>query len=94
MAKQTSFAHQKQVLEQFSQQLSAFSKALESLSERYELEIFSLYEEQGMMEEIYMDYMSRYMQPMKDALLDLSARVSSEDIAFVEREIDFISSRS
>ncbi len=93
MAKQTSFSHQKMVLEHFSSHLAEFSKALLDLSDKYEQTFLSLYEEQGLMDEIYSDYKSLYLDSMKEALLALSERVSIEDTAFVEKEIEFISSR-
>lgn len=93
MAKQTSFAHQKQVLEQFSSILSGFENEFKGLIHRYEQSIQSLYEEEGLMEEIYDDYRNTYMHSMKSSLLELLSRIQDEDIPFVEKEIDFISSR-
>jgi hypothetical protein len=93
MAKQTSFAHQKEVLEQFSSLLSAFETNFKELINRYEQDIVSLYEEHGLMEEIYEDYKGTYLDSLKSSLDDLLARIQEEDIPFVEKEIDFISSR-
>ncbi|MDR0866625.1 MAG: hypothetical protein LBO74_17090 [Candidatus Symbiothrix sp.] len=93
MAKQTSFAHQKQVLEQFSSLLSGLEGEFKGLIQRYEDSISDLYEENGLMEEIYEDYKNLYLQPMKTSLTELLSRIQEEDIPFVEKEIDFISSR-
>jgi uncharacterized membrane-anchored protein YhcB (DUF1043 family) len=93
MAKQTSFAHQKQVLGQFSSLLSDFESEFKGLVQRYEENISDLYENNGLMEEIYEDYKNLYLQPMKTSLTELLSRIQEEDIPFVEKEIDFISSR-
>ena len=93
MERQTSFSHQRQVLEQFLSVLSAFETEFKELVQKYEQGISNLYEEQGLMEEIYQDYNSAYLQPMKSSLFELISRVQEEDIPFVEKEIDFIASR-
>jgi hypothetical protein len=93
MAKQTSFSHQRQVLEQFSLLLSSFEKEFKGLVEKYEQDIVALYEEQGLMEEIYEDYKGTYLDSLKSSLDELLSRIQEEDIPFVEKEIDFISSR-
>jgi hypothetical protein len=93
MAKQTSIAHQKYVLEQFLLLLSGFENEFKGLVQRYEQSISTLYEDLGLLEEIYEDYRNLYMEPMKEALLNLVARIREEDIPFIEKEIDFISSR-
>ena len=93
MSRQTSFAHQKHILEQFSSTLSSFDNEFKELIRKYEQSVVSLYEEQGLMEEIYEDYKNVYMQSMKASLLELASRIQEEDIPYIEKEIDFISSR-
>jgi hypothetical protein len=93
MTKQTSFAHQKEVLEQFSTLLSEMENDIKVLIHRYEKEMLSLYEDQGLMEEIYEDYKETYLNPLKSSLSELTARIQEEDIPFIEKEIDFIASR-
>ncbi|GHT14627.1 hypothetical protein FACS189426_21220 [Bacteroidia bacterium] len=93
MAKQTSFAHQKAVLEQFLSLLSGFENEFRGLIDRYEQGILSLYEDQGLMEEIYEDYKNTYQDSLTSLIGDLLTRIQEEDIPFVEKEIDFISSR-
>jgi predicted Holliday junction resolvase-like endonuclease len=93
MLKQTSFAHQKQVLEQFSSLLSTFENEFKELVRKLEQGITSLYEEHGLMEEIYEDYRNMYLQSLKSSLAELLSRVQEEDIPFIEKEIDFLSSR-
>jgi hypothetical protein len=93
MSKQTSFAHQKQVLEQFSSLLYAFESELKELVNKYEEGISSLYDEQGLMEEVYEEYKNTYLEPLKAASSEVLSRIQEEDIPFIEKEIDFISSR-
>jgi hypothetical protein len=93
MARQTSFAYQKHVLEQFSSLLSSFDNEFRELIRKYEQSVTSLYEEQGLMEEIYEDYQNTYLQSLKTSLLDLLSRIQEEDIPYIEKEIDFLSSR-
>jgi hypothetical protein len=93
MSKQTSFAHQKQILEQFSSLLSSFESELKEVFHKYEEGVSSLYEDQGLMEEVYDEYRNTYLEPLKSASSELLARIQEEDIPFIEKEIDFIASR-
>jgi hypothetical protein len=93
MAKQTSFAHQKQVLEQFKSLLSGLEGEFGELVDKYERGVTSLYEDEGLMEEIYEDYISTYLSPLKGILDEISRKIQEEDIPFIEKEIDFMSSR-
>jgi hypothetical protein len=93
MAKQTSFAHQKQVLEQFLSLLTGLESEYRELIDKYERSVTSLYEDEGLMEEIYEDYAATYLVPMKQHLEEVSRKIQEEDIPFVEKELDFLSSR-
>ncbi|MDR1561801.1 MAG: hypothetical protein LBS54_01770 [Dysgonamonadaceae bacterium] len=92
MAKQTSFAHQKRVLEQFQSLLTGLEGDFRDLVSKYENGVNSLYEKEGLMEEIYEDYISSYLNPMRDALDNLTRKIQEEDLPFIEKELDFISS--
>jgi hypothetical protein len=92
MAKQTSFAHQRDVLEQFLSLLTGFENEFKSLIENFDGRITSLYEDQGLMEEIYEDYQATYLNSLNATLADIKTRIHEEDIPFIEKEIDFISS--
>jgi hypothetical protein len=63
------------------------------LINKYEKDVVSLYENEGLMEEIYEDYSNTYLIPLKSSLSELSARIQEEDIPYIEKELDFISSR-
>ena len=94
MAKQTSFVHQKSVLERLLSLLTGFEGDFKLLIQRFNEDVTSLYEEEGLMEEIYEDYKLTYLNALNSTFLDLQTRIQEEDIPFIEREIDFISSRS
>ena len=93
MAKQTSFAHQKYVLEQFLSLLTGFENDFKLLIQKFDENVTSLYEDEGLMEEIYEDYKATYLNSLNSTLLDMQTRIEEEDIPFIEKEIDFISSR-
>ena len=61
MAKQTSFAHQKYVLEQFLALLTGFENDFRLLIQKFDENVTSLYEDQGLMEEIYEDYKATHL---------------------------------
>ena len=93
MAKQTSFAHQKQILEQFLALLTGFEADFRTLIQQFEQEVTSLYEDQGLMEEIYEDYKATYLNSLNSTLLEIQTRIQEEDVPFIEKEIDFLASR-
>jgi len=92
MARQTSFAHQKSVLEQFLSLLTGFENDFKLLIQKFDEDVTSLYEDQGLMEEIYEDYKATYLNSLNATLSDMQMRIQEEDIPFIEKEIDFISS--
>jgi len=93
MSKQTSFAHQREILERFSSLLQGLGREVENINEKYEATVLSLYEEDGLMEEIYLDYKNVYMDPIRKIIDSTITKIKEDHIAFVEKEIDFISSR-
>lgn len=93
MAGKTSLAQQRIVLEQFSTQLLDFAKEMKSLYRKYDDTVVALYEEQGILEEIYMDYKSVYVNGIKENIDSIVAKINEEHLPFVDKEIDFVSSR-
>jgi len=93
MARQTSFAHQKRVLEQFLSLLTEFENDFKVMYQKFVENITSLYEDQGLMEEIFEDYKATYLNSLNSTLFDIQTRIQEEDIPFVEKEIDYLSSR-
>ncbi|GHT38992.1 hypothetical protein AGMMS49965_03830 [Bacteroidia bacterium] len=92
MAKLTSFAHQRAILEQLLSNLSELEIKFKEVVDQHEELVESLYEEQGLMEETYQDYKVACVQPITAALAEVTARIQEESIPFVEKEIDFLSS--
>jgi len=92
MSRQTSFAYQCNVLEKFSSRLKEFMEEMKNLNEKYNADIFSLYDEEGLIEEIYMDY-KVYMNALEKEVDLITAKIKEEHIPFVDKEIDFLSSR-
>ena len=91
MARQTSFAHQRSVLEQFLSLLTGFEGDFKLLIQKFDEDVTSLYENQGLMDEIYEDYKATYLNSLNTTLLDIQTRIEEEDIPFIEKEIDFMS---
>jgi len=73
--------------------LTGFENDFKSLISKFDEDVTSLYEDQGLMEEIYDDYKATYMTSLNEALSDIQTRIHEEDIPFIEKEIDYISSR-
>ena len=93
MTKQTSFAHQRRVLEQFLSLLKEFESDFSLLIQKFNENVAYLYQNQGLMDEIFEDYNATYLNSLNSTLLDIQTRIQEEDIPFIEKEIDFISSR-
>jgi len=93
MARQTTFSQQKSVLEGFLYLLTKCENDLMLLIRKFDDDITTLYKEQGLMEEIYEDYKVTYLNSLNSTLSDIRTRIHEEDIPFIQKEIDFISSR-
>jgi len=93
MAKQTTFTQQKSVLERFLFLLTQFENDFKLLINKFDEDVSSLYENEGLLEEMYKDYKVTYLNSLNATLSDISTRIHDEDIPFIEKEIKFISSR-
>ncbi|MDR1737439.1 MAG: hypothetical protein LBR66_01275 [Candidatus Symbiothrix sp.] len=92
MARKTSFAHQKAILEQFVSLISNFESEFNGLIQKYETDVQALYTDEGLMDEIYDDYINLYLAPHKAALNDIIASFGDEDIPYIKKELDYLSS--
>jgi len=92
MVKQTSFGHQRKVLEQFLSILKEFESDFSLLIQKFDENITYLNENQGLMDEIFEDYRATYLNSLNSTLLDIQTRIQEEDIPFIEKEIEMISS--
>ncbi|GHT51408.1 hypothetical protein AGMMS49982_08760 [Bacteroidia bacterium] len=93
MEKLTSFAHQRAILEQLLSSVSELEIKFRDVVDQHEVQVDTLYEEQGLMEEIYQDYKSICLEQIKSTVADMLAKIQDESVPFVEKEIDFIASR-
>lgn len=89
----TSFSHQIQILTTLSGELEQFRNKLENLSDDFEKSLINLHDESGLMDEIYIALKKQSVDRIKNALYTLTAKIGTEDISFIEQEIDFMSVR-
>ena len=92
MSKQTSFSHQKQLLSSLLDKTQEVVSALDMLANNYERLVDGMYEDQGLLEEVYFEYKENYLNSLKEALRELVKKIQEENIPFVEKEYDFLSS--
>lgn len=93
MASKTSYSFQKELLVNLKEQLELFKEELSSATMNYKISIQNLHDRDGLMDETYDEYYVNYLSPTIETIEVLIARLESEDIAFVEKELDFLSSR-
>ncbi|MFV0467322.1 MAG: hypothetical protein ACK5MK_00150 [Dysgonomonas sp.] len=93
MANKTSYSFQKELLTKLKVQLELFKEELSNATMNYKVTIQNLHDREGLMDETYDEYYVNYLSPTIDTIETLIARLESEDIAFVEKELDFLSSR-
>jgi isocitrate dehydrogenase kinase/phosphatase len=93
MASRTSYSFQKELLAQLKDQLEIFKNEMANATTNYKVNIQNLHDRDGLMDETYEEYSLNYLLPTIEIVENLIARLESEDIAFVEKELDFLSSR-
>lgn len=93
MASKTSYSFQKDLLVRLKEQLEMFKEQLNSATMDYKINIQNLHDRDGLMDETYEEYYVNFLSPTIETIETLVARLESEDIAFVEKELDFLSSR-
>lgn len=93
MANKTSYTYQKELLVRLKEQLEIFKEDLSSASMNYKIAIQNLHDQGGLMDETYDEYNVNYLRPTIETINGMIERMEIEDIAFVEKEIDFLSSR-
>ncbi len=93
MANKTSYSYQAELLAKMKEQLEIFREDLSTVSRNYKTSIQSLHEQDGLMDETYQEYYSNYMKPTIEIINTIIERMDSEDLAFVEKELNFLISR-
>ncbi len=93
MARQTSFAHQLELMEALKSYLNGFQERLGAVAQNYESRVSELYDAGGMMDETYEDFYNNYLEVTKSKIQNLINQINEEDIPFVEKQIDYLESR-
>jgi len=93
MANKTSFQYQIELLAKLKEQLEIFREDLSTVSRNYNNSIQSLHNQEGLMDETYEEYYSNYMKPTIEIINTIIERMDTEDLLFVEKELNFLISR-
>ncbi|MDU1904722.1 MAG: hypothetical protein E6772_08060 [Dysgonomonas sp.] len=93
MANRNSYSYQKELLVKLRESLEVFREDMSNVARNYKNTVQTLHEEQGMMDETYEEYYINYLNPTVEVLNSMLERIDNEDIAFIEKEINFLSSR-
>lgn len=93
MASRNSYSYQKDLLVKLREALELFREDMSNVARNYKNTVQTLHEEQGMMDETYEEYYINYLNPTVEVLNNMLERIDNEDIAFIEKEINFLSSR-
>ncbi|NDW19555.1 hypothetical protein D0T53_11625 [Dysgonomonas sp. 216] len=75
------------------EQLETFREELSSVSRKYKNTVQNLHENEGLMDETYDEYYTNYMKPTIEIINSIIERMDSEDLVFVEKELNFLISR-
>lgn len=93
MANKTSYVYQKELLIKLKEQLLLFKDDLVTTSTNYQSAIENLHEKGGLMDEIHEEYSLNYLTPIVDTINNIVTRIESEDTAFIDSELNFLTSR-
>lgn len=93
MANKTSYQYQTELLAKLKEQLEIFREDLSTVSRNYKTSIQALHEQDGLMDETYEEYYSNYMKPTIEIINTILERMDTEDLLFVEKELNFLISR-
>lgn len=93
MANKTSYSYQAELLAKMKEQLEIFREDLSTVSRNYKTSIQSLHDQEGLMDETYEEYYSNYLKPTVETINNIIERMDSEDLSFVDKELNFLISR-
>ncbi|MDR1809617.1 MAG: hypothetical protein LBR34_04330 [Prevotella sp.] len=93
MANKTSYGYQIELLSKLKEQMEIFREDLSTVSRNYKTSIQSLHDQDGLMDETYDEYYANYLKPTVEIINSIIERMDSEDLSFVEKEINFLISR-
>ncbi|MFT4072358.1 MAG: hypothetical protein QM654_10640 [Dysgonamonadaceae bacterium] len=93
MAIRNSYNYQKELLSRLMEQLEQYRGNLNSITKNYKAVLDDFHENNGLMDEIYQEYFENFLSPTMEAIDAVATRMEHEDVAFIQKEIDFLSSR-
>lgn len=93
MASRTSYNYQKELLVKLKETLEVFREDMSNVARNYKNSVQNLHDQEGLMDETYDEYYINYLNPTVEILNSILERIDTEDIAFIEKEINFLSSR-
>jgi hypothetical protein len=93
MASKTSYNYQKELLAKLQETLEIFREDMSNVARNYKNSVQALHEHEGLMDETYDEYYVNYMNPTIEILNSILERIDTEDVAFIEKELNFLSSR-
>lgn len=93
MASRTSYTYQKELLTRLKETLEVFREDMSNVARNYKNAVQNLHDNEGLMDETYDEYYVNYLNPTVEILNSVLERIDTEDVAFVEKEINFLSSR-
>lgn len=93
MASRTSYTYQKELLNRLKETLEVFREDMSNVARNYKNAVQNLHDNEGLMDETYDEYYVNYLNPTVEILNSVLERIDTEDVAFVEKEINFLSSR-
>lgn len=93
MASRTSYTYQKELLIRLKETLEVFREDMSNVARNYKNAVQNLHDNEGLMDETYDEYYVNYLNPTVEVLNSILERIDTEDIAFIEKEINFLSSR-
>lgn len=66
---------------------------MSNVARNYKNAVQNLHDNEGLMDETYDEYYVNYLNPTVEVLNSILERIDTEDVAFIEKEINFLSSR-
>lgn len=93
MGMKTSYGYQKELLVRLKEILEVFREDMSTVARNYKNSVQNLHDQEGLMDETYNEYYINYLNPTVEVLNSILERIDSEDVAFIEKEINFLSSR-
>lgn len=93
MASKTSYNYQKELLVKLKETLEVFREDMSNVARNYKNSVQNLHDQEGLMDETYDEYYINYLSPTVEILNSILERIDTEDVAFIEKEINFLSSR-